>query len=112
MEGTVGGVVDDGCLRDGAVQEAGAEGRFGLTARVGTVVRVGFGLVFQAGGEPAAGGGELFVQPPHQEAPQSEGGGDADGEAGEGEQSDESGGELTAQGTGRQAPHGESGLRT
>lgn len=112
VEGLVGGFIDDGRLGDGAVQEAGTEGRLGLTARVGTVVRVGFGLVFQAGGEPAAGGGELFVQPPHQEASQSDGGGEADGEAGETEQSDESGGELTAQGAGRQAPHGESGLRT
>lgn len=111
-KGAVGGVVDDGGLGDGAVQEASAEGGFGLAPGVGAVVGVGLGLVFQAGGEPAAGRGELLVQAPHQESAQGEGRGDADGEAGEGEQGDESRGELGAQGAGGRASHGASGLRT
>ncbi len=111
-EGAVGGLVDDGCLGQRSVQEAGAEGRLGLAPCVGTVVGVGLGFVFQAGGEPAAGGGELFVQTVHEEAAQGEGGGDADGEAGEGEQGDEPGGELATQGPGYRAPHRVSGLRT
>ena len=61
-------VADHRGLGDRAAQQPGAEGAVGLAAGVGPVVGVGRrSPVFQAGGEPAAGRGELLVEPAYQE---------------------------------------------
>ncbi len=73
---------DDGGVRDGAAHQPGAEGAGRLGAGV-VAVLVG---VFEAGRVPAAGRGQLLVEPVDQEVPQRLAGGDADAHADQGDQ--------------------------